>query len=85
MGTKTERQKQLSVAEQVRGQCRWKGQLGTSTPARLIRTQIPRPALEQSVTPQVVCLVGAGLRSCLAIPEGFLEEGDFQAGEKGRS
>lgn len=41
-----ERQKQLSVAEQVRGQCRWKGQLGMSTPACLIRTQIPRPALE---------------------------------------
>lgn len=46
---------------------------------------LPRPALEQSVTPQVVCLVRAGLRSCLAIPEGFLEEGDFQAGEQGRS
>ena len=44
---------------------------------------LPKPALEQSMTPQVACLVRAGLRSCLAIPEGFLEEGGFQAGEQG--
>lgn len=44
---------------------------------------LPKPALEQSTTTQVACLVRAGVRSCLAIPEGFLEEGDFQAGEQG--
>lgn len=38
-----ERQKKLGVAEQVRGQCRWEGQLGPSTPGCLVKTQIPRP------------------------------------------
>ena len=46
--------------------------------------QLGPPQARTGVTPQVVCLVRASLRSCLAIPEGFLEEGDFQAREQGR-